>query len=494
MESVELSRKYGVFPPEKEDRQDSSRWICDFSGLIGFAPDFLGACDDTRPEKRVPFYSRLCDTFINYNADIFDRYNITVKTYFDRREVLFAMETHDIIGAFPLRSPTSGMWKHFMLIHPRQGWDAFGVMLSSMGMKQVPTLEPLPIYPQSSRDIPAWVIASIVISRLEDLFKDMARRFHSAREYLSTPKGRVDWSEYITKQLPRMRDLEIPCDVSIIQDQKELKSYIRFTLKRLEESLLNARSAAPVVQHLLARIGRLMLLVSDVMPVRPPVGGLNPVLFGKATPTMRFKDGLQAIEWTNEERGFAGDNEFSGMAWRLNVNDFFEAYVETVAEHVALLTGGVLKVGRRYQTSIEINWENDPGIAQRHLRPDFIIERDDETIILDAKYKGYWHQLDIHMWSRGASQRMEIARDSFRDDILQVLAYSTCFSTDKIKVCLVYPCSKAEYDSLTESGKLHQKAFVGDRNIEVVRTLIPMTGDVELPAHELANYLLSDAT
>lgn len=494
MVGAEISRRYRTFPPEVEDREDKSRWIHDFSGCIGFYPDFMGAFEDKRPEKRIPYYSRLCDTFISYNAQVLDCYRIIARTYADRRDVLLTLETQNIIGAFPLRSPATGQWKHYMMIHPRQGWDDFGLMLSAMGMKKVPMLENLPLHQYSSRDIPTWVIASIIITRIEDLFKDLARKFQFTREYLSTPKGRIKWVEYITKQLPKMKVLQIPCDCSVIEDHKELMSFIRYTLDKIQEDLLNVKLAAPVVAQLLVRIGRLMRNVAQYIPMRPPVGRISPLLFGKNSPSIGFANGLEAIEWTNEDRGLAGDNEFAGLSWSLDVNEFFEAYVETIAEKITLLTGGMLKIGRNFETSIDIEWENDPGIAQRHLRPDFVIERDDETIILDAKYKGYWHLLDRHAWLHGESNEMKIARDSFRDDILQVLAYSTCFKSDKIKVCLVYPCTLAEYENLRDRGELHQKAFVGERNVEVVRTLVPMSGDVDTPAHELSEYLLADAS
>ncbi len=491
MRNTVISKRFKTFPPEVENREDNNWRIHDFSGVLGFCPDFLGSFDDKRSEKRIPYFSNLCDTFINYNADIFDKYNITARTYADKKEVLLSIETHDIIGAFPLKSPTSGLWKHYMMIHPKQGWDSFGNMLSVMGMKQVPKLEPLPIYPYSSRDIPTWVIASIIITRLEDLFKDIARHFYNRKEYLSTPKGRIDWLEYISRQLSQMKILDIPCDVSVIQDNQELMSFIRYTLKKLQESLLNVKSASPIVSLLLTRIDKLMRIVLNYLPVRPPFGRLFPVFFGKNISSERFHNGLQAIEWTNEDRGLAGDNEFTGLAWSLNINDFFEAYVETVTEHIALLIGGSLKIGRIYQTSIDIVWEKQQGVSQKHLRPDFIIELDNEIIILDAKYKGYWQLLDRYAWKHNNSIQIEEARDSFRADILQVLAYSTCFNCNKIKVCLVYPCMENEYIALKESGDLHQKAFVGERSIEVIRTLVPMSGNITLPAQDLANYLLN---
>ena len=492
MAGVEINNPCRSFPPEVEDREDESRWIHDYSGRLCFYPDFLGKCGDSRPEKIVPYYSRLSETFINYNAPVFDAFKVAVQAIPTRKTVFLTLETQNMIGAFPLRSPLSGQWKHYVMIHPRQGWDNFGRMMSSMGMKRVPALEPLPLYQYSSRDIPTWVIASIVITRIEELFKDLARKFQSRREYLSTPKGRIDWREYITRQLPKLKLLDIPCDCSVLEDHRELMAYIRYTLSKVQNELLNVKSPSPIVSLLLARIDRLMLSLAGYTAVRPPVGALTPILFGKNSVSSRFLSGLEAMEWVNEDRGLAGDNMFSGLSWSLDINEFFEAYVETIAEKATVLMGGILKTGRNYETSIDMDWEFGGGLAQKHLRPDFVIERGNETIILDAKYKGYWHELNRHTWTGRERIDAKIARDSFRDDVLQVLAYSTCFRSEKIKVILVYPCTTEEYDHLREIGMLHQKAFVGERNVEVIRTLVPMSGMIDAPARELSEYLLAD--
>jgi len=73
--------------------------------------------------------------------------------------------------------------------------------------------------------------------------------------------------------------------------------------------------------------------------------------------TEPFINGLQAIEWTIEERGLAGLSDREGIPWKMPIDQFFEAWVETVFRKVAQRTGGQIKVGRKRETTHPINWE-----------------------------------------------------------------------------------------------------------------------------------------
>ncbi len=46
--------------------------------------------------------------------------------------------------------------------------------------------------------------------------------------------------------------------------------------------------------------------------------------------TESFVEGLQAIHWTVEERGLAGLSDLEGIPWTMPMEQFFEAWVETV--------------------------------------------------------------------------------------------------------------------------------------------------------------------
>ena len=70
-----------------------------------------------------------------------------------------------------------------------------------------------------------------------------------------------------------------------------------------------------------------------------------------------FVDGLTAIEWTLEERGLAGSSDLEGIPWVLPMDQFFEAWVETVLSCVARRTGGELKSGRKRRTAAPLLWD-----------------------------------------------------------------------------------------------------------------------------------------
>ncbi|HET9131037.1 MAG TPA: hypothetical protein VFO86_08825, partial [Terriglobia bacterium] len=92
--------------------------------------------------------------------------------------------------------------------------------------------------------------------------------------------------------------------------------------------------------------------------------------------TERFVNGLQAIEWTIEERGLAGLSDREGIPWKLPMDQFFEAWIETIFRVVAQRTGGQMKVGRKRETTHPINWEPPYLGSQKSLVPDVWLEFD----------------------------------------------------------------------------------------------------------------------
>ena len=132
-----------------------------------------------------------------------------------------------------------------------------------------------------------------------------------------------------------------------------------------------------------------------------------------------FIEGLQAIDWTLEERGLAGLSDLEGIPWTMPMEQFFEAWVETVLRTVASRTGGTLRVARRRETVSPISWEPPHFGSQRSLVPDLVLQLDRITVIVDAKYKRHWEELQDAGWHR---QEMAV-REEHRQDLMQVLAY-----------------------------------------------------------------------
>ena len=169
---------------------------------------------------------------------------------------------------------------------------------------------------------------------------------------------------------------------------------------------------------------------------------------------MHLRRGLEAIEWTIDERGLAGLGDLQGLPWIMPMETFFEAWLETIGSFLVRKIGGNLKTGRRRETITPISW-NPPFVgSQKYLLPDVIIEKENEIIILDAKYKEHWEEMNFNSW---ANLEEEI-RERHREDLLQILAYSSVTDKKTITSCLIYPCKNTTWDSMISRERTFHKA------------------------------------
>jgi 5-methylcytosine-specific restriction endonuclease McrBC regulatory subunit McrC len=106
------------------------------------------------------------------------------------------------------------------------------------------------------------------------------------------------------------------------------------------------------------------------------------------------------------------------------------------------------------------------------LLPDLIIEQEERMIYVDAKYKAHWEELRQHRWM---DLEAEI-RERHREDLLQVLAYSSLSHKASTTACLVYPCTAETWNSLKDRRRLSHKGaiYAGKREIELVLVAVPM--------------------
>ena len=161
--------------------------------------------------------------------------------------------------------------------------------------------------------------------------------------------------------------------------------------------------------------------------------------------------------------------------------------METVLVEVTLKTGGRMKAGRKRETVHALNWQPPYMGSQRALVPDFWIEYEGVTVIVDAKYKRHWEELQQHSWARVEEE----LREHHRHDLLQVLAYGSLATTANVVVCLSYPCSAENWASMQARGRLHHQAeiAVGSRTVKLWLTAVPMAMAASAVATPLVDAL-----
>lgn len=428
----------------------------------------------------------LAKQFIQQNRGLLANFGVTSRVAYDGETVDLVLETSTKVGAIPLLSPTTGRPDYGLVISPRFEWLGIGSMLAEMGWRVIPTPLRLPLLPGSERKIPPWVLSTIVLFRLQALLNSLERRFELATDDLPAPRGTVNWQRYVTERLPRAQFLQVPCQFPDLRDDLEVKAAIHFTLRKQLASLNTQRQAGVLVLNLIELCLSLLEKVRTV-PVKRPSPQMLLTWTTSSLKTAVFREGLQAIQWTVDDRGLAGLADLQGLPWFLSMEDFFEAWVETAVSRLTHHFGGTVYIGRRRETIIPFQWQPPYTGSQRYLLPDVVLEREDETIIFDAKYKRHWEEIAMLNWH----DMNEIVQKHHRQDLLQVLAYAATKSTAKITCCLAYPCHLNTWQSLKERGRLFHKATIsaGERDLSLILTAIPMSHNLDLTVRELAHML-----
>jgi len=157
----------------------------------------------------------------------------------------------------------------------------------------------------------------------------------------------------------------------------------------------------------------------------------------------------------------------------MSMDAFYESWVETILEVLTRKSGGILRVGRKRETITPIAWDKPFLGSQKFLLPDFLIEHPSGPIVVDAKYKDHWEDLQVSSWF----QLEEQIRAGHRQDLHQILAYSALFDRPRITACLVYPCREETWESLQARNRLshHASIQVGSRRIDLVLTTFPLS-------------------
>jgi hypothetical protein len=423
--------------------------------------------------------SRLADQFTDSNRATFRQLDLAVEPRYRSGNIELDIIASTRIGAIPLLSPTSGHHDYGLVVRPRFDWPGIGPILGATGWRIIPAPLSMPMLPRSERRVPPWVLSTIVLFRLKGLLDRLERRFEMTSEVRASPRGTIDWSQYVQRQISRARFLDVPCRFPELQKDRDLRAAIRFALEKQLHSLESQRLAGSFVRELLEMCLGLLNQVRDVSP-REPISTTFQLWQRRTLNSEILRRGVEAIEWTTEERGLAGLSDLAGLPWSMSMEQFFEAWVETLMAQVARQTGGILRSGRERQTIVPLSWDPPYLGSQKSLIPDVVIERGDLTVIVDAKYKEHWEEMQERRWSEMEAE----LRERHRSDLLQILAYSTIARTGKILVCLAYPCTEERWLSLRERSRLIHRASVPATNRRI---------DLMLVAFPLSTRIMSDA-
>ncbi len=455
----------------------------DYSAKDASAVEFFGLKAGRDPQPQA---ARLAEQFIVQNRPFFDLLNVAVRRDYDGSDVWLRIETKNAVGAVPLLSPFSAKPDYGLVVQPRFPWKGIGPMLAETGWEVSPTLLRLPLLKRSERRVPPWVLAFCVLARLRALLERLERRFELTEQDVAAPKGCVLWERYASQRMAHGRFLNVPCRFPDFRDDRRLKGAIRYAIERQIQSLETQREHGGFVHALIALAEMLLTKVRGAAAWRPSPREFDSWLRQPLKSDVLI-EGVQAIEWTVEERGLAGLSDLEGIPWTLPMEQFFEAWVETVFRVVAARTGGCLRAGRRRETIAPLVWDPPYLGSQRSLVPDLILEHENCDLIIDAKYKRHWEEIRRGGWAG----QDDAIREEHRQDLLQVLAYANLSEKRHVVCCLVYPCASTTWESLLERRRLFHQADVPQRSrrISLWLTAVPMGAAAERAAVPIVEHV-----
>ncbi len=420
--------------------------------------------------------ARLAEHFENQNRSLLQIMDVRFTRAYDGDDVYVTLRAGNVVGAVPLFSPTSGMLDYGLVIQPRFPWQGIGPMLAQMGWRVAPTPLKLPLLKRSERKVPNWVISCMILARLKALLETLSRRFELVTELKSAPRGNINWSLYATRHVTSGDFLSVPCSFPDLRDDRFLTGAIRYSLEKQRRALESQREHGAFVHQLIAFCDELLLILRGC-PAFMPSPSLVASWLQRPLRMQSFRDGVQAIEWTIEDRGLAGVSDLEGIPWRMPMEQFFEAWTELVFHSIAREMGAQIRVGRNRETVYPMQWEPSYAGAQNALIPDLWLDWGTTTIIVDAKYKRHWEELETSTLGR----LDDTVREQHRHDIFQVLAYANLARNSRVIVCLAYPCTPATWQRMCERNRVVHKANIsaGTRSVSLWLTAVPMATSVE---------------
>jgi len=466
-----------LFPNPVRRLQDSARVF------ISAADWFLEPGVDKR--KAGDLAQRRSENFLEMNRGILGDFGVRGQLGGLRGTIGLWLETDTRIGALPLLSPSSAKPELGLLVEPRFSWSSTGDMLVGTGFRITPDILPLPrMVPNSDRQIPSWVLSATVLMRIEALMKQSTRRFEMSEVVMSAPKGQVNWTRYAAQHWAKGQCLSVPCRFTDLLVDTKLQGVLHWTVLRHQDALRTQRGRHIAVLHLLQRCDALLTQLRSFIPRQPEIGWqpTSNTIYSDV-----FRKGIEAIHWTLDERGLGGTSDLAGLPWRMDMAFFFEAWIESIAETTARRFQAKLTAGRRNETMVRLNWQPQRLGTQRALIPDVVLHRSDVTLVIDAKYKRHAQLVGYGGYGKGDHDWQV----QHREDLLQVLAYSSLFDTPRVIACLAYPTAHDQWQVLRDQGRVMSRATVrhGLRQIEVALVAVPMSGRTDEIADILGRLL-----
>ena len=371
--------------------------------------------------------------FIDLNNKNLDYLGITASIETVQGRPSIKLNTSNYIGSIPILSPMNGKAVGDLIVTGRFGENA-GELITMLGDSMRPEYSDEFHLVQDSQMTPPIFIECC---KYIDLYLEAERfkwqKFSNVVKVENLPSGSTLWSDYA-------RRIAInPLEFNKFKNKRnilptghpewaQLNYVLQIAIRELESPRVPIRTRAAYSTR----------IAQQKIKLR------NKTIIPSDSIKIRMSDPL-VIKKLKELGNIILNNKINEkLAWRMDYAEFFERYVQFLVGEVAKKKGANEICNPHYGISVK----NHPQWLLRYIEPDMVLQKSEEQMVIDAKYKSH-----MFNWN----DESDDLKDSFRHDYHQILAYCSLNSMPTKQAMLVYPfndfvCHKTRvYSTITHS-------------------------------------------
>lgn len=424
-----------------------------------------------KTDKR--YIGQALQKFIDYNIQSFQFLKVTPFLSGSDNDTKIYFRSDKYIGAIPLRAPDTGKQTGDFIVTPRYGTSSgrFSSYIEIVNLLEH-TISPefidsLPLASGLNFRPPLYFEAAKYINLLSKLVKTPWRKFNSEEKILNFPKGQIKWNKYVEKEHdPRYRII-FPARFNSLSEDHRDYSAIKHVFEICKREIASSNTPLRIKLQLEQPIN----FISEKLKSLEPFITIYIQIRNADTPLIK-----KTKEQANK---ILSDNLDISRAWRIDFAEVFEKYIQYIFKKAAQEIGGTLFPNYQFKG----RYINANTWQLSYIEPDAILKKQNYLYFIDAKYKS-------HLYNKFSDSTL--LKEEHRNDLHQILAYSSFdIQTEKYSF-LCYPFDKVTFNQVHYSNPLSQtKIKIGLLGVPLDKSFINEVKTAitkEISSHEKDKY------
>jgi hypothetical protein len=412
------------------------------------------------------YMSQALQKFKDYNRDYLDFLGVkTIVSGIDPN-VTLTFETGGYIGAVPLRMPSNGKQAGDLLIYPKfsGGADLFEQLtkiLMMIGENIRPEFkESIPLTSGNVVRPPLYYDAVKFIDIFELAERENWKKFKTQQRDYPFPKASTSWDKYIMREHDPAYKFIYPVRENAHSNDHDEWRGLKYVFNLAKAEVLKASTPSSIRYKIMNKMDAISQRTVKIQQIRT-----SHFLIHAADPLIIKQLKEQANIFLRQ------DNDEIG-AWRIDVTQLFEKYVQHVLAQVLREMPAKMSKNHKFAARGHLHsW------GLHYLEPDIIIHSDRNQVVADVKYKP-------HYYSRGKSS--DILKETHRADLHQILAYCSFTESKDKSGLLFYPADKCGYEKI-----IYTNSFNSVKNTVFIFG-IPFSADILPETHNTLRGILAE--